>query len=138
VDGAKKSILLDPGALILSNSATCGIPYFTAVPGCIHDGWLHFSDFKRISRQFFYCFLYFKRDELVSSVSDGSTQKNLNTAAVGRLEVTLPRCDSLLRQFDETVLPMFSMILNLATQNEGLRAARDLLLPRLMSGKIAV
>lgn len=137
-DGAKKSMKLDPGALILSNSATCGIPYFTAVAGCVHDGWLYFSDFKRPSREFLYCFLYFKRQELVSSVGDGSTQKNLNIAAVGRLKVILPRNDSLLAQFDDTVSPIFSMILNLATQNERLRAVRDLLLPRLMSGKIAV
>jgi len=122
-DGAKKSIMLEPGALILSNSATCGIPYFTAVAGCVHDGWLHFSALKRVSQQWLYCFLSFKRDELVSSVGDGSTQKNLNTAAVGRLRLALPRSDSLLRQFDETVVSMFSMVLNLATQSQGLRAA---------------
>jgi len=137
-DGAKKSMMLDPGALILSNSATCGIPYFTAVAGCVHDGWLHFSDLKRLSRQFLYCFLYSKRVELVCSVGDGSTQKNLNTAAVGRLKVTLPRTNSLLARFDEAVTPMFSMILNLATQNQRLRAARDLLLPRLMNGEFMV
>jgi hypothetical protein len=33
---------------------------------------------------------------------------------------------------------MFSMILTLATQNQQLRAARARLLPRLMSGEIAV
>ena len=137
-EGARKSVMVDPGALILSNSATCGIPYFTAVAGCVHDGWLHFSDLQRISQQFLYCFLYFKRVELVSSVGEGSTQKNLNTAAVGRLKVTLPRRNSLLAQFDEVVVPMFSMIFNLATQNQRLRAARDLLLPRLMSGEITV
>jgi len=136
--GAKKSIMLQPGALILSNSATCGIPYFTAVAGCVHDGWLHFSEFKRISRQFLYCFLWFKREELVSSVGDGSTQKNLNTAAVGRLKVALPRNDSLLTHFDEAVARVLAMVLNLATQNQSLRAARDLLLPRLMSGEMAV
>lgn len=137
-DGAKKSILLDPGALILSNSATCGIPYFIAVAGCIHDGWLHFSDIKRLSLQFLYCFLYFKRVELVSSVGEGSTQKNLNTAAVGRLKIALPRSETLLVQFNQAVNPMFSMILNLSTQNQKLRTARDLLLPRLMSGEITV
>jgi type I restriction enzyme S subunit len=137
-DGAKKSVVLQPGALILSNSATCGIPYFTAVVGCVHDGWLHFADFKRVSKYFLYCFLWFKREELVSSVGDGSTQKNLNTAAVGRLQLTLPRSNSLLNQFDEAVAPMFAMIVNLATQNQALRAARDLLLPRLMSGEISV
>ncbi len=137
-DGAKKSILLEPGALILSNSATCGIPYFTGVRGCIHDGWLYFTDLNRISQPFLYCYLHFKREELVSSVSDGSTQKNLNTTAVGRLKIALPRRDALLRQFEESVDPMFRMIFNLARENISLRAARDLLLPRLMSGEIPV
>jgi type I restriction enzyme S subunit len=137
-DGARKSISLEPDSLILSNSATCGIPYFTGVNGCIHDGWLHFSDFKRVSKRFLYCYLYFKREELVSSVSDGSTQKNLNTAVVGRLKIILPPHDTLLQQFEDTVQPVFSMIQSLARQNISLRAARDLLLPRLMSGEIAV
>jgi type I restriction enzyme S subunit len=136
--GAKKSISLEQGSLVLSNSATCGIPYFTGVKGCIHDGWLHFANLKRISQRFLYCYLHFKRDELVSSVSDGSTQKNLNTAAVGRLTVALPAHDSLLTQFEESVGPLFSMIYNLACQNNALRAARDLLLPRFMSGEIPV
>ncbi len=135
-DGAKRSVMVEPGSLILSNSATCGIPYFTAVRGCVHDGWLHFSQFKRISQEFLYCYLYFKREELVSSVSDGSTQKNLNTAAVGRLRVAFPKNDALLTQFDDAIRPMFEMVLNLARQNISLKAARDLLLPRLMSGEI--
>lgn len=136
-NGAKRSVRLQPGALILSNSATCGIPYFTAVGGCVHDGWLHFTDFKRISQQFLYCFLYCKREELVSSVGDGSTQKNLNTAAVGRLKVSIPQSETLLVQFEDTIQPIFSQVLNLARQNISLRTARDLLLPRLMNGDIA-
>jgi type I restriction enzyme S subunit len=137
-DGAKKSIFLEPGSLILSNSATCGIPYLTGIAGCIHDGWLYFRNIKRVSVPFLYWYFYFKKDELVSSVGDGSTQKNLNTAAVGRLRMCLPPTDSLLQQFDDSVAPMFQMISTLARQNCSLRAARDLLLPRLMSGEIAV
>jgi type I restriction enzyme, S subunit len=137
-EGAKNSVLLYPGALILSNSATCGIPYFTGVRGCVHDGWLHFSQLKRISQQFLYCYLYFKREELVSSVGDGSTQKNLNTTAVGRLRLCLPCTDTLLTLFQQMTEPVFSMARNLAQQNMALRAARNLLLPRLMSGEIAV
>ena len=137
-DGSKKSVLIKPGDLILSNSATCGIPFFAGVEGCIHDGWLHFDDLKRVSRHFLYCYFQSKREELVSSVGDGSTQKNLNTSAVGRLGILLPRSNALLDQFVETVGPWFSMIFNLARQNLNLRTARDLLLPRLMSGEIAV
>jgi type I restriction enzyme S subunit len=137
-DGATKSVSLRPGALVLSNSATCGIPFFIGVSGCVHDGWLHFSEYKRVTERLLYCYLYFKRDQLVASVGEGSTQKNLNTAAVGRLEIILPRRETLLAQFDETVQPVFSMVLNLARQNISLAVARDLLLPRLMSGEITV
>ena len=42
------------------------------------------------------------------------------------------------RLFEEAVAPIFRQIANVMEQNEKLRAARDLLLPRLMSGEIAV
>ncbi len=44
----------------------------------------------------------------------------------------------LLESFDEVVESMFSQLHNLRQQNQNLRAARDLLLPRLMSGEIEV
>lgn len=135
--GAKRSIMLEPGSLILSNSATCGIPFFTAVKGCIHDGWLYFSDYNRISSWFCYCFLNEKRQELINSVSDGSTQKNLNTSAAGRLRLILPPNEHLINSFNDMAQPTMLMIRVLARQNIALRTARDLLLPRLMSGEIA-
>ncbi|MDQ3583623.1 MAG: restriction endonuclease subunit S [Pseudomonadota bacterium] len=42
------------------------------------------------------------------------------------------------RDFSEAVAPMFRQVANLMEQNEKLRVARDLLLPRLMSGEITV
>jgi type I restriction enzyme S subunit len=42
------------------------------------------------------------------------------------------------RLFEDAVAPMFRQVANLMEQQEKLRAARDLLLPRLMSGAIAV
>jgi type I restriction enzyme, S subunit len=53
------------------------------------------------------------------------------------LEVFIPRT-SLVREFTNIVAPCFEQIKLLRTQNEKLRAARDLLLPRLMSGEITV
>lgn len=43
----------------------------------------------------------------------------------------------LARSFEETIEPMFRQIENLLQQNQKLRAARDLLLPRLMNGELA-
>jgi len=44
----------------------------------------------------------------------------------------------LLRTFEDSVRPFRQQITTLLIQNEKLRAARDLLLPRLMSGDLAV
>lgn len=46
--------------------------------------------------------------------------------------------DSLLDSMNDTVQPMLDQLRNLALQNQKLRTARDLLLPRLMSGEIVV
>jgi type I restriction enzyme S subunit len=44
----------------------------------------------------------------------------------------------MVRLFEETVTPMFRKVANLMEQNQKLRAARELLLPRLISEEIAV
>jgi type I restriction enzyme S subunit len=50
---------------------------------------------------------------------------------------TVP-AEKMIRHFEDAVAPMFRQITNLMEQNERLRVARDLLLPRLMSGEISV
>jgi type I restriction enzyme S subunit len=54
-----------------------------------------------------------------------------------RAEILCPS-PSLVTAFDNIVEPLLSQFHNLHLQNQKLRAARDLLLPRLMSGEIAV
>jgi type I restriction enzyme S subunit len=44
----------------------------------------------------------------------------------------------MVRLFDEIVHPIFAQVENLLIQNQKLRSARDLLLPKLMSGEISV
>ncbi len=41
-EGLNKTTFLKAGALVLSNSATPGIPKILQLDSCIHDGWLHF------------------------------------------------------------------------------------------------
>nr|WP_255769599.1 restriction endonuclease subunit S [Maritalea mediterranea] len=54
-------------------------------------------------------------------------------------QFTLAKPDPLqLRKFDEFASPAFQQILQLAKQNTNLRATRDLLIPRLVSGEIDV
>lgn len=67
----------------------------------------------------------------------GAAQPNANAKVLGGPELLRPS-DSLLEAFRNAVGPAFTQKATLAQQNQRLREARDLLLPRLMNGSIAV
>jgi len=80
-------------------------------------------------------------DEFVAEASqtmrEGSKMPRADWKLMTQYVVVLPpRC--LLENFSETVSGITDQLRNLCFQNQKLRAARDLLLPRLMSGEIAV
>jgi type I restriction enzyme S subunit len=78
-----------------------------------------------------------RKRQLLSYAQKGSTREALTKEMVARFEITLPT-DALMRTFGEAAALSFRQRETLALQNQKLRAARDLLLPRLMSGEIAV
>lgn len=73
----------------------------------------------------------------MEAIGGGATMGNVNKNKFENIELLRPNI-LLLRNFTDSCAPMFRQIHNLALQNQKLRAARDLLLPRLMSGEIAV
>jgi type I restriction enzyme S subunit len=73
----------------------------------------------------------------ISGVSTGSTRKTASAPLLVDFYLLLPP-QALLRTFEDSVRPLRQQITTLLIQNEKLRTARDLLLPRLMSGEIAV
>ena len=67
----------------------------------------------------------------------GATLKHIRKSALTTVKTKLPS-KPLMAQFDETASSIYDQILNLRRQNLSLTKARDLLLPRLMSGEMAV
>lgn len=67
----------------------------------------------------------------------GATMPNLNAGIMADVPVVVP-VRELQNQYSGHVDIIAAQVDNLSTQNEKLRTARDLLLPRLMSGEIAV
>ncbi len=108
-EGKKKSIFLPKGSLILANSGQVGFPKLLGVDGCIHDGWLWFSDYNGIDKMFLFYYLEFKKN-LLKNIADGSTQKNLNTFILENLKIIIPedinqqkRIADILSAFDERI-----------------------------------
>lgn len=89
--GAKKSRLLSPGTLILSNSGTVCVPKILAVSGCIHDGFVAFPDLPvTIEKLYLFEYFNFLRPQVIAQHRQGITQVNLNTGIVNDFEIPIP------------------------------------------------
>ena len=53
-EGLNKTVYLKKGELILSNSATPGLPKFIDLDACIHDGWLYFPQKHHLTDLYLY------------------------------------------------------------------------------------
>jgi type I restriction enzyme, S subunit len=73
----------------------------------------------------------------IANQAKGSTMPNLSAGALQRVPILCPPM-SLQRTFVEAIEPFNEQVEVLSEQSQKLAAARDLLLPRLMNGEIAV
>ncbi len=91
-EGAKKSRAVCKGDFILSNSMSFGRPYILGIDGCVHDGWLILSGFRKVFNELY---LYHAlRSEYIqnqfSGKVNGATVKNLNSDLVKSTYIKLP------------------------------------------------
>lgn len=133
--GLKKTVFLNPGSLVLSNSATPGIPKILDVDSCIHDGWLYFPKSK-LSNEYLYLYFKYIRKGLVA-LGNGSVFTNLKTDILKNYPTALPS-EGILADFESIIQRMFEQILTLTRENHSLNLLRDILLPKLMSGELDV
>ncbi|MDO9886861.1 restriction endonuclease subunit S [Glaesserella parasuis] len=87
--GISKSREVFPDDLILSNSATPGIPKFMRIYACIHDGWLLLRNFNGAEKEFIYWLLLNERDKLIQQ-GNGSVFTNLKTDILKNHIVNIP------------------------------------------------
>lgn len=134
-EGLKKTVFLREGTLVLSNSATPGIPKIIQIDTCIHDGWLYFVDSK-LSNEFLYLFFKSVRKHLVS-LGNGSIFTNLKTDIVKGFPIPkIPM--NVLKDFDSIIKPYFDLMLSKTIENRNLVELKDSLFNKLMSGEIDV
>jgi type I restriction enzyme S subunit len=134
-EGLNKTTFLKAGALVLSNSATPGIPKILQLDSCIHDGWLHFPK-SYFSNEFLYLLFKKIRPELLNQ-GNGSIFTNLKTDILKEYPIPIADDESL-KFFDAQVKPIFEKLLKNTTQIKTLQSLRDTLLPKLMSGEVRV
>lgn len=94
---------------------------------------------ERVSPAFTYCLArsYPFRENAIKSMIGSSGRQRVQSSCFDKYIVPLPP-ESLLMSFDEVANKNFAQVKVLMEQNKKLGQARDLLLPKLMSGEIAV
>mgnify|MGYP000924309912 CR=1 FL=1 len=88
-EGINKSVKVEPETLIVSNSATPGLPKIMKITACVHDGWLVFSNYRGITRDFLYYKFIDIRRSLVNQ-ANGSVFQNLKTDIVREFNIKVP------------------------------------------------
>ncbi len=136
--GAKSQAnkFLPPGALLVSCIGTVGVVSLTSELCQFNqqiNAVIPMEDFLRY-------YSYFALKDLkprLDAIGGGVTMANVSKSKFESMDVLRPT-SALLRNFDEFSGPVFNQIKVLGQQNQKLRQARDLLLPRLMNGELAV
>jgi type I restriction enzyme, S subunit len=128
-----KAKVIGPG-VVTGRSGTLGEVHYIS-----RDFWplntaLWVKEFRRVTPLFA---LFLMREMDLKQYNGGVSVPTLDRKTVHRAEVLIPP-PLLIRSFDEFAAPLFQQINILTAQVGKLRAARDLLLPRLMSGEISV
>ena len=134
-EGLKKTVLLSKDSLVLSNSATPGIPKILQVDSCVHDGWLHFPK-SYFSNEFLYLLFNMIRPELLIQ-GNGSIFTNLKTDIIKEYKIAIPPANHL-HVLQTKIKYLFDKQLFNTIQIHTLTQLRDTLLPKLMSGEVRV
>lgn len=130
-DGVSKSRLVKPKTLIVSNSASPGLPMLMEIEACVHDGWLIIDRFKDVSQEFMYYFFINERQKIVLQ-SNGSVFNNLKTDIVKEQPIVVPdkKTMAMVTKHFQTVN---NVVLNNALEAEALKRVRNHLLGTLLA-----
>lgn len=88
-EARRSSVVVNAGDLIVSNSATPGIPKIMGIEACIHDGWLLLRNLRGLDKMFAYYLILRDRPALVEQ-GNGSVFTNLKTEILKKHRVRIP------------------------------------------------
>lgn len=94
---------------------------------------------KRVTPEYVYCLArtYEFRENAIKSMIGSSGRQRVQESCFEKFSVWIPS-PLVLELFSDNVIPIFQQIRLLHSQNQNTSKARDILLPRLMNGEIAV
>lgn len=129
--------LVPPKTILMTSRASIG--YFGLInqPASTNQGFINIIPNKEFFRAYMLFDLKSRKDEIIGN-ANGSTFLEISKGKFRQMKIKLPVNESILKDFENEFEVTFNFIENLLKQNTKLREARDILLPRLMSGEMVV
>lgn len=128
--------LVPPWTILMTSRASVGFFALTDKEACTNQGFINIIP-KEPHRTMYLLFDLMHRVEEIRANAKGSTYPEISKGRFRQMDMVVPH-ELLLKEFDAVVWEFIQQVRCLKEQNEKLRAARDLLLPRLMNGEITV
>ncbi len=137
-EGLKKSSakLVPPYTILMTSRASVGFFGIIDREVCTNQGFINIIPNEESSR-YYLLFNLMDRVEEIRGHAGGSTYAEISKSKFRALPIVLPASE-LLHDFDARVRPILDQVRVLKKQSEALANARDLLLPRLMDGRLEV
>ncbi|MBC7369733.1 MAG: restriction endonuclease subunit S [Undibacterium sp.] len=126
--------MLPPNAILMTSRASVGFFALVDRPVCTNQGFISIVPHDDDARMFMLHNLLYRVEEIRGNAS-GSTFKEISKGRFRAMDIVMPT-KTLLTQFNEFSDGILQQVRVLRKQNAKLTRARDLLLPRLMSGEL--
>ena len=131
-----KKYLIHRNDIVFSWSATLMVKLWDEEPGLLNQHLFKVTPFDNIPRSYLFFVL---QDSIVKfqALTTGATMQHIKRKELGVVKGFLPDNDTL-SKFDDVASDLLNQVSNISHQNELLSQSRDLLLSRLISGKLLV
>ncbi len=127
---------LEPGDILISLTGNVGRVCMVS-----YDGYLLNQRVAKIQSKYpYYTYNFFRQESIYLSLCNiayGTAQLNLSPILASNLKVIIPK-EEIIGQYNDLMMPIYGSIQKMLIENINLKSQRDLLLPRLMSGKLEV
>lgn len=124
------------GDLLFSWSGTLAVNLWASGPALLNQHLFKVVSFGEVSHSFLMIAL---REAILEFMNEstGATMKHIRRSALDKVCILIPT-KAILEEFEEVASNSYEQTLRLRKQNHLLSKARDILLPRLMNGEVAV
>ena len=123
-------------SVLMTSRASVGFFELVDQPVCTNQGFISIVPFSETWTHFILLQLSERVDE-IRNMGAGSTYPEVSRGKFKEFEIVMPDKETM-SSFFQSVEPSIKQIWTLKRQNQKLRQARDLLLPKLMNGEIEV